>query len=363
MMNDNERQYYINCTYIFLDSFCNYKACPRQVLNTLKIASYKYIKDPAVIGFAVKLRPIINSLFNHPDLINAFMIDNKYPQYRLQKIAEAYNKTLAPFATIFNEAFFNNHNGRACNIHDVLDFLNATNNGIDETFINAFCNYYDNLSVTEANNFCNRYFQYYPLNIEIQEFLKANAKQACGPRFEEFKEIKTVGFNYNNVDINYVDFNREYASKVIGNIGEYLYADRINNLDKFIHSAKDVGDHLGYDMYFYNTAEQKEDLIEVKATEKKSYYGNKDFFSLGSTERLMLGRFLKEKSFNYSVRRVFINFDDKNIKYYHIVKLNPQSDEVFIDEDGNLYKIGIDDFGNEAYICDGIVRKNKLVRN
>ena len=70
MMNDNERQYYINCTYIFLDAFCNYKECPRQVLDTLKIASYKYIKDPAVIGFATRLRPIINNLFNHPDLIN-----------------------------------------------------------------------------------------------------------------------------------------------------------------------------------------------------------------------------------------------------------------------------------------------------
>ena len=362
MLDISEREKYANSAKIFLDSFYYLKDCSKEVLDIMKNSAGNE-DDPLVQEFAKNFTVLYDKLINNQALINAYNIDEKLHYYRLQSVARVFYGIIVPFNYLINNGFFNSYRGRGCNYRSIADLLEKCNTGFDRTFSDKLCDYYDDLGINEDKAFVLGGNEYFSLDEEVKEYFKAKEKNANSQRFINFYNTRMTEYYYSqDLDINYADFQKEYESSVLGNIGELLYFENIKNKPCAIFTARDVGSHVGCDMTYYDDRNRIERLIEVKTTAKYKYDGSRDELYIGSTELPILEESLTNPNIHYEIKRVFIRFNENGIESYDITTLIPRDKETLIDEDGNVYRI-IKTSTKNYVSCETLTRKNKLVRN
>lgn len=201
------------------------------------------------------------------------------------------------------------------------------------------------------------------LHEEIRNYLIATSSN----KYQEDERFISIYADYYygqkaKYDINDETF-IEYIKLLIGNIGERLILNELQRSFEVMYCAKEIGDYVGYDIYYIDESENREKLIEVKATKYYTYDGKEDDFNIGKTELPKLRATLNEPNADYIIKRVFITFDSNGIKEYKTVNITVKDENTLIDEDGNIYTIYTDKKGKPHFKCDNITRKNKLVRN
>lgn len=361
MLSTDEREKYATSAKIFLDSFYNLKNCSREVLDQMKNSRYNE-DDPLVQEFAKNFTILYDQLINNQALINAYNIDERLHYYRFQTIAKTFYGLMSPFKYLLDNGFFNTHWGRACTYRSVADLLEKCNTNFDRTFSDKLCDYYDNLKIDEAKNFYAGGNEYFTLDDEIKEYYSAKAKDANSSRYKRFYDGKLYYYEMNGYDVVFIDFQQEYESMVLGNIGELLYFEQIKNKPCAIFSARDIGSYVGCDMTYYDDVNNIERLVEVKTTVKYSYDGEEDEFYIGRTELPVLEESITNPNIHYEIKRVFIRFNENGIESYDITTLIAKDKETLIDEDGNIYKLT--KTSDKSYFTyKSLKRKNKLVRN
>ena len=253
-------------------------------------------------------------------------------------------------------------------MQSIKEINNNLNAKIEEYMICVRANtkkeYKDNtsLSVDERCNLYARRQEKPPIYKEIQNFINAyyNNNYYNEPRYKEiynelYYEQKVVN------DINYESYNK-YISLIVGNIGEQIVFAELNKKYSVCYCSRDVGDYVGYDLYYIDPELNKEKLIEAKATKKYKYDKGEDIFKIGVTELPKMQSTLNDPKVEYEVKRVFLKISENGNIEYKITTLKPISSNQLMDEDGNIYNL-LTQGKDLIFKCDMLTRKNKLVRS
>ena len=250
----------------------------------------------------------------------------------------------------------------------LLDLLNKMNTlykeniEYDGTKIKILVDYIKSLSVDDRRNLYARRQEKPPIDKEIQNFINAyyNNNYDNEPRYKEIYNELYYGQKVVN-DINNESYNK-YISIIVGNIGEQIVFAELNKKYSVCYCSRDVGDYVGYDLYYIDPELNKEKLIEAKATKKYKYDKGEDIFKIGVTELPKIQSTLSDPNVEYEVKRVFLEISENGNIEYKITTLKPISSNQLMDEDGNVYNLLIK--GKDLiFKCDMLTRKNKLVRN
>lgn len=258
--------------------------------------------------------------------------------------------------------FHGEHKDIQIMLKDIRDLKNIYNIDIPYNIhgINRVTDYVKELSVNDRTSLYTipqvKYQKDYEVKLYLASMYSCNMKKD-----KRYQEIYSNLYYKQVDDLDYKSASA-YQNLLVGNIGEQIVLEELSDKNPYYVSAN-IGDYAGYDIYYYDTEEQKEKLIEAKATVYFNYDSGDDSFYIGDTEIPKLESTLEDPKVDYIVKRVFITFDQKGIKDYNITTLVPQDKETLIDEDGNIYKLKTDDDNKKYFYCEQLKRKNKLVRN
>jgi hypothetical protein len=110
---------------LFINKFFNRKDITNDELNYIQYTVYnKYnINDPLVINFFNVFSQICFEIINNDTIKNAFNLPENVPNYKDQKIVQAYNNTIYPYHTIINEFIYATVSGYATNIKKVIAYV------------------------------------------------------------------------------------------------------------------------------------------------------------------------------------------------------------------------------------------------
>lgn len=337
MILPEDKSKFVIDSNLFINKFVNRKDITREELNYIQYTVYnKYnINDPLVINFFNVFSQICFEIINNDTIKTAFNLPENVPNYRDQKIVQAYNNTIYPYHTIINEFIYASVYGYATNIKKVIELCKETNKNYDFSFMNQIIDYFEKTKGDIILDATTPRPIYYPLEFEINEYSHLNDQNHRSMRYEEFvKELKAK-YSDDDPDLDFLDEKKSYKKLLTGRIGETLYCNEIHNKEFFIYSAKDVGNHTGFDASYFENIEQ---LREIKSTFEK-VDSDKDVFFVGSTERTRISEYLKSgkanKTENYKVIRVFLN---ENYKIEYVLFLDPVDEHTFIDKYHNVYE-------------------------
>ena len=333
-MNEEERNIYIRFTTYFVNCFDNNFDVDRNVADTIRSFNFLYPNDSAVIEFLCLFTNRIIGLYSNNDLKSVFNIDPILINYKEQKFSQAYERITGDINYYINLVINNGNCGRACQTRSLLDALDRSNIKIDKEFILKVCDFYDNLTVDFAKNISFKKNIYYSLEDEIKEYELAKSGNINTERFISFKNDKNSN-NDDDSDFDYTNPEHEYSKLVMGNIGEILLARDLRGTPYFIHTAKDVGNFAGFDMYNMNVLEL---LMEVKST-FRSKDDLEDIFFMGTTEKERLKKSLNEykktRNEQYVIKRVFLN---SNYEIDELLTLYPVDEYTFRTYDNKVYE-------------------------
>ena len=156
-------------------------------------------------------------------------------------------------------------------------------------------------------------------------------------------EFKLYQERYSGLYID--DVESKFFNKLLGNIGEYLFLKKYSNEQFLKFVARDIGNGLGYDIYFRKGNIEK--LIEVKTTSYYEFSDKNDSFYISKNEYdRMLQVFNSNFQALYSISRIFYksktNYDDIFLEYVGNDTLRCQSDHsieygISCDKDNKIF--------------------------
>lgn len=336
MILPNNRNNFVINSNVFLNKFVNKKDIDYKEMRYLQNIVYDKFNanDPLVQNFFTVFSQLCYEIVNNNTIKNAFSISDNLPNYKNQKIVQAYNNTIYPYHRVINDFIIASVYGSATYIKKVIELCSSTNKNYDYSFMNELINMFDTLDADMLSNAINNKETYYPIDFEINEYKHLNDPNYTSQRYNEFvKELKS-SYLPDDPDIDFIDEKNQYRKKLTGRIGELLVVNKLQNKPYFIHSAKDVGNFTGFDASFY---ENKEYLCEIKST-FENVNNETDIIFVGSTEKRRIARYLKNNdntNENYVLIRVFIN---ENYKIEYELFLKPIDEYTFIDQYHNIYE-------------------------
>lgn len=333
IMPENRNQFVIDSN-MFINNFLNKRTITSDDIKKLQYIVYnKYNEnDPLVQNFFNVFSNACYWIMNNDTIKNAFLIPDNLPNYKNQKIVQAYKNTIHPFHSVINDFIYATVYGSATHIKKVIELCNSTGNIKDYTFMNQLIDYFDKANDSMILNATMDRNIYYPIEGEIYEYLHLKEENFTSPRYEEFVRKLKVGLEEDDYD--YIDEKTSYKKTLTGNIGELLAVKELMNKPNFIYSARDVGRYAGYDASYYEIIER---LREIKST-FKSVNEPEDIIFVGSTERRRIHKYLNESEGNeeYAILRLFLN--ENNFSIEHVLFLVPIDEYTFIDEYNNVYE-------------------------
>lgn len=277
-----------------------------------------------VINFKFFLIEHFNKEINIEQIINAYNISDKFVHLKNQRVLDSI-----PFR---NNLYLNSYLNKLFDTKDVFNsYLDYSNTNLYYSIFGDF----ENCLINEE------------INIFLNDFIDNNKFAYRGTK-SEYKDLDYELYLYKDLSskelFEYITEQRKQTTKLsqdqlytafrnkrIGNAGEIYIYNQIKNNKEAIFTSRDIGDGLGYDIY-YQTLENNieyENLGEVKTT---CYNEEDDSFTISDNEYKVMINTIDENNVNYYVYRVF--YDSVNNSFNHItLKLSNKTSLVSIDND------------------------------
>lgn len=264
-------------------------------LLILKIFMFNNPIKQCVQNFIQKFLTLYANLFSRRELVDAFDLLKDYPYFSKIQIYKYLPHNIHPLwsiyltglfqypSTIFGKPYpmllylFNQYMPvltKSQNIKNVLNFIE------------------ENPAIMKSS-----LDDYYDLDKEKELYQRARRNENF-KELDDFRNIKPI------MDIE--QRRNEFIAKRIGNIGElYVYGLFYDShYTEFV--ARDIKNGFGYDIYYYNNDEDKENLVEVKTT---TIQREDDCFDLSENEYKEMLKCFENEKVSYYVCRVILDND------------------------------------------------------
>ena len=370
MLTDEERKTFDEYAQIFLNNFKNRDITPFAVCEYIRKATLNCPTDPSVSKFYSELAKIWGDIINNKDFTFLFQFTDHHKNYKEQKIAKYYREQIFPYEFMLYSIITNTNNGRACYLRSLIDTFEKTGVSFDSKTTLLLADYYDSLPVQFSKSFYNNPNEFYSLEREKREYFLSLIDQNRSARSLEFKlslrdrlieEAKQNGIEDPYNSVSYEKVSKAYQSYVIGNVGELQFVNQMFKSPFFIHSSKEVSNHVGYDVYDFA---DREYLYEVKTTLGHKKDDESDTFRISSYEYERMMESFKRRKYGteeYIVARVFLTLD---LEIDEILYLRLKDERTLEDTFGNTYTSDKKDKkGSLIFERKGFIRKQTSDKN
>lgn len=303
---------------------------------------------------SIKIKTLLKTYYlhglNNEKLKNALNMDNKRKYGKIQDIFKNI-----PFLDYNNILFFNSiiytpneYFGSKLNYYNGL-FWFLENNGavIDEDFKEKILVFIKNNS--ELFNYSKT--EYGTIEEEKKNHFDALRGKYTDDYYKFIEREKAIAFNQSK-EFNEKDAYFKYLHKKIGNIGELDFYMYINKLPYTVHTAKELGDGFGYDIYCYDDKREIEQLVEIKTTTNV----DKETFELTEKEYQEMIKALENENTEYFVCLTCLDIQN-NYKPEHQL-LKAIDEYTLVSGDGNIeYIIDHNDKNKITFIKNSYVKR------